>query len=284
MTTQTTDHSALLQYESQVLAQLQPEAEDPVIDEMERDQASQPEATKPPAQEQSAVRSEPDKGDVRAALRASRHAERQSRAYAERLEAEVATLREQSGSTESEQEPQDDDIQQALARLELDVPQAAVVVRALAKKVDSLIAQRAAAPEAEPAPEFMPETLPAQLQDVVDDIPELLTWQTTQGGQDRWQMAKATDALLFKHPAWRDKPAAERMTEVVRRVNAEMGTPEKPTPKPTTARQASATAPTRGISTLSDLRGGGIPQNSTDPDFHRMKSDQEIMAALTRLG
>ena len=284
MTTQTTDHSALLQYESQVLAQLQPEAEDPVIDEMERDQASQPETTKPPAQEQSAVRSEPDKGDVRAALRASRHAERQSRAYAARLEAEVATLREQSGSTESEQEPQDDDIQQALARLELDVPQAAVVVRALAKKVDSLIAQRAAAPEAEPAPEFMPETLPAQLQDVVDDIPELLTWQTTQGGQDRWQMAKATDALLFKHPAWRDKPAAERMTEVVRRVNAEMGTPEKPTPKPTTARQASATAPTRAISTLSDLRGGGIPQNSPDTDFHRMKSDQEIMAALTRLG
>lgn len=230
MTTQTTDHSALLQYESQVLAQLQPEAEDPVIDEMERAQASQPETTKPPAQEQSAVRSEPDKGDVRAALRASRHAERQSRAYAERLEAEITTLREQSGSTESEQEPQDDDIQQTLARLELDVPQAAVVVRALSKKVDSLIAQRAAAPEPEPAPEFMPETLPAQLQDVVDDIPELLTWQTTQGGQDRWQMAKATDALLFKHPAWRDKPAAERMTEVVRRVNAEMGTPEKPTP------------------------------------------------------
>ena len=60
MTTETTDHSNFLQYECQVLAQLQPEAESPVIDEMEREQAIQSETTKPPAQEKVAIRSEPD--------------------------------------------------------------------------------------------------------------------------------------------------------------------------------------------------------------------------------
>ena len=282
MSTDATDHRELAEFESNVLAGLKPEAEDPVVDELQQEQEAQAAAAAPAPPPQAAkteVRPEAEKGDVRAALRASRHAERRERERADRLERDLEALR---SATPKDPTPAEDDISVALQRLEVDVPQAAVVIKQLAKQIEGLQTQ-SAAKETPAEPEFVPDSLPAELQDAVDDVPQLLEWQTTREGQEKWALAKATDGLLFKHPAWKDKPAAERMAEVVRRVNQELAAP--PATKPNAGQTpVIRDAPSRGIETLSDLRGGGMPITSQGPDFARMKSDEEVMAALAKLG
>ena len=282
MSTDATDHRELAEFESNVLAGLKPEAEDPVVDELQQEQNAQAAAAAPNPPPQAAktdAKSEAEKGDVRAALRASRHAERRERERADRLERDLEALR---SANPKEPDPAEDDISVALQRLEVDVPQAAVVIKQLAKRIEGLQTQ-SAAKETPAEPEFVPDSLPAELQDAVDDVPQLLEWQTTREGQEKWALAKATDGLLFKHPAWKDKPAAERMAEVVRRVNQELAA--SPATKPDAGqRPVIHDAPSRGIETLSDLRGGGMPITSQGPDFQRMKSDEEVMAALAKLG
>lgn len=283
MSTDATDHRELDQFEQQVLDELKPDGDDPVLEVMQQEldaQAAATPAPAPPEAPKTEVRPEAEKGDVRAALRMSRRSERLANERADRLELDLKALRSAG--------PQDpdadlDEAATAMQRLEVDVPQAAVVLKQLAKKIEGLQTQSAAAVK-EPEPEFVPDTLPEALQEAVDDVPELLGWQTTQADADKWALAKATDGLLFAHPAWKGKPAHERMAEVVRRVNQELG--RSPAPKPPAARQTPVIddAPERGIETLSDLRGGGTPVTTQGQDFRNMKSDAEVMAALARLG
>ena len=283
MSTDATDHRELEQFEQQVLAGLKAEGDDPVLEEMQQELDAQAAANLAPAQPAAAkpeVRPEAEKGDVRAALRIARRSERLANERADRLAKDLEALRNASPQqTDADQ----DEATTAMQRLEVDVPQAAVVLKQLAKQIEGLQTQSTAAVQA-PEPEFVPDTLPEALQDAVDDVPELLGWQTTQADQDKWALAKATDGLLFAHPAWKDKPAHERMAEVVRRVNQELG--RSPASKPPAARQMPVIhdAPERGIETLSDLRGGGTPVASQGQDFRNMKSDAEVMAALAKLG
>lgn len=283
MSTDATDHRELEQFEQQVLSGLKPDADDPVLEEMQQEldaQAAANPAQTQPAEAKPEARPEAEKGDVRAALRMSRRSERLANERADRLERDLQALR-----SAGPQDPDSDldETATAMQRLEVDVPQAAVVLKQLAKQIEGLQTQSPAAVQV-PEPEFVPDTLPEALQDAVDDVPELLGWQTTQASADKWALAKATDGLLFAHPAWKDKPTHERMAEVVRRVNQELGRSPAPTPPATRKLPAIVDAPERGIETLSDLRGGGTPNVSQGQDFRSMKSDAEIMSALAKLG
>lgn len=283
MSTDATDHRELEQFEQQVLAGLKTEGDDPVLEEMQQEldaQAAANPAPTQPAEVKPDARPEAEKGDVRAALRMSRRSERLANERADRLERDLQALR---SANPQDPDADQDEAARAMRALEVDVAPAAVLIKQLTKQIEGLQTQ-SAAKVVEHEPEFVPQTLPAELQDAVDDVPELLGWQTTQADANKWELAKATDGLLFAHPAWKDKPATQRMAEVVRRVNQELGRSPAPTPIPARQTPAIKDVPERGIETLSDLRGGGMPAISQGQDFHNMKSDAEVMAALARLG
>jgi len=295
----------LAAFEKQLLSDLKPDADDPVFERQapggDQPPASAPPAPTPPAAPAPAAAptaaapaapaapapagtpAEPDLGDPRAALRASRRSERQARERAEQRERENEQLRKQLAELRGTPATPEG-VDPEMAALELDVPGVAPVVKRLLNEVKEL-RQQIAAPKQAPEPDFVPERLHEALQEIVDDIPQLLAWQTSPRFKDHWELAKATDLALTKHRDWKDKPEAERLQETARRVAAELGAPSPtpPAPAPTRAAQRIQDAPERGLETLSDLRGGVVPSTSTGQDFYAMKSDEEVMAALEKL-
>jgi len=220
---------------------------------------------------------------VRAALRASRHQERVLRDRVLDLE-----MRLQEAAAGKTPEPSDDpdDIEAVIARAEADFPEIGKAMRAMSAKLQQLTAS--APPPPPPDPDFVPEVIQdPDLQAAVDDVPALSDWQHLPQYQQHWQLAKVTDGLLLKLDRWKNAPVHDRLQEVVRRVNAELGsagTPPPPPPPPDPAaaiRDAVARAPTRAPETLSDVRGG-VPPTHSEPNFHAMASDEEVMAALNR--
>jgi hypothetical protein len=228
-------------------------------------EAAAPQAVAPAA---APAQAEP-KGDPRAALRASRHAERRAREEADRLRAENEALK----ARVPQQPDATDDV---MSVVEADHPEVAALVKGLKSQVEELTAKVAPA-QAPAEPEFIPESLPPEAQELVDEIPELAEWQASKDKQDHWQAAKAADRLLLTLPKWKDATAAERFTEAVRRVKADMAQPTPIDPKEVARKRIDAT-PERGIETLSDLRGGQEPTGVT-PDWSRM-NDDEIIASL----
>lgn len=257
------------------MSRLVPEDDDllPVDDEIEQRPVDQAAAVVPPvvvpaSPKAEAVEQEPHQGNLNAALRASRKAERNERAAREKLEQDIADLRARHGEPEP---ASGDGLQRDLEELAANVPQAANLIKSLTERLDA-VAPKEATTQAKA--EFQPEYLDPAAEDVVDTIPELSKWRNTEADQDRWNLAKSMDSVLFQIPSWRAKPPAERLAEAVRRVNAEMGTPS--------AARAPVVQP-RSLS-LSDLRGGLAPTNTGEPDYRSMKTDAEVMAALNRLG
>jgi hypothetical protein len=116
------------------------------------------------------------------------------------------------------------------------------------------------------------------LQDEVDSVPDLLTWQSSPQHQDRWTAAKAADAMLVRLPGWKDRPVAERLAEVARRVNSDFGAPA-PTPPAPPARTLHRGAP----ETLSGVGGGSVPDPMHEPNYHAM-TEAQILADLSRNG
>lgn len=280
-----TDQEAqeLAQFESRVLSELKPDAEDPVLEQAEGQaaEAETPAAAPPvaapaapapaPATPETTQHEEP-KGDVRAALRASRRAERLAREEAEQLRRRLEELEGGKAAPKGDV----DDIEADLRALEVDIPPAAKVVRKLMQKIEKAAPSAAPAPAPEPA--FVPVKLPPDFQEAVDANDTLSDWQHDPD-QTRWNMAAKADALLSIDPTWANRPLSERFNEAVRIVNERLGSSQR------TPSNAPAPAPveirSRGIETLSDLRGGVAPSNQ-GPDFASMKSDEEIMAALSR--
>lgn len=285
------DPTDLDRFEREIMGGLKPDTEDPVLDLPPVElPTNDPGATPAPAPAAAAAPAAPapaatpaapapapaapqeDKGDPRAALRASRRAER---AYRERLaevEAENARLREQAG-VKAPGEEVDPDVQGLID----DVPTAAPVIKKLVDRVKQL--EQTAAPTAPaPAPAFVPETLPPELQVAVEQVPQLEDWQHDPD-QTAWRLAKRTDGVLSELPAWKDKSPAERFAEVVRRVSAELGTP-KPNAPPPASPKPPVIDHTGDPESLSDLRGGVVPTHNDGPDFSQMKSDDEILSAL----
>lgn len=232
------------------------------------------------------------KGEPRAALRAARRGEARERARAERAEAELAELRKRV--PDAPPPPPADGIgDEDLAALEADFPvvaKALKAVRASAPPAQAATTQEPTAAE----PEFVPPTLPTDVQELVDDIPDLLAWQHDPD-QTRWEMAKAEVHKLNAHPKWRDRSDADRFAEAARRVADEFDeSPANPSPTPpaTTAndvRQVAsgriAAAERRTPASIAAIGGGGGTANegSSLSRFMHMSED-DALAELEREG
>lgn len=195
----------------------------------------------------------PPTGDVRAALRASRRAEHGWREKAQRLEREVDELRKKVPADTSHVLT-DEELAEAKEFAENPV------VGKLLKIAEKAASAPAPAPAAEPQETgFQPEPLSPEVQEVVDDIPELLAWQNDPAKQKLWAAAKAEDTYLRMHTAWADAPLADRLAEVVLRVKADAGITTSP-PNAAAPAAAPVQAPAVAPMTLSDMPGGGGDQ------------------------
>ena len=139
-------------------------------------------------------------------------------------------------------------------------------------------------PVAKAEPDFEPPSLPPELQDVVDQIPDLLDWQHNPD-QTLFEMAKAEDRKLLLHPKWKDVGEGKRLEEVVRRVKADIAPEQAPAPAETKPRvnvkDAIDKAPRVKPNTLSDIGGGGdTPTAGSNLGRFSQMSDADIEAEL----
>lgn len=169
---------------------------------------------------------------------------------------------------------------------------AAEYLEQLERENEALRKQAEGSAPAPQQPAFVPDRLPDDIQDDVDSVPELLTWQTTPEGRDNWERAKALDIYLSTLPEWAGKPRTERFQHVVNEVKSKVSAAPSPTtPDPAAvAAAAIAAAPVVAAApavTIGDLRGGATPPSNSIPDYHAMAkagmSDEDIMAKLPQL-
>lgn len=192
-------------------------------------------------------------GDLKQALRASRRAEQRAREEVQRLREENERL---SATAPQKPAAESDELTDAdLDEIAADYPAMAKVAKAVRRMAPAAAAQEKPQPTTN-STEFVPPVLPADLQEVVDDIPDLLAWQNDPD-QTRFEMAKAADVLLLRHPKWKDKPDAERLAEVARRVNKELAEAAETAAQRIDPAKAIENAPTRQVRSMSDIGGGG---------------------------
>lgn len=222
---------------------------------------------------------EAPKGDLRGALRASRHEAKRLREENERLRA----------GTPAPTAPKVTAVDDAtLADLDQYAPAAAQALRESKVVIEQLSSQVSAAPA--PAKVFTPEYLPDDVQEVVDELPDLLEWQTNEAHKAKWDAVKDADTLLSKSPVWGAKPFADRFKEAMRIVQVTHNTaspPPPPAPAAPTPAQAQAVIDALPMTnkpvTVGSMRSGESPENET-LDFNQMvkegATDEEIMARL----
>jgi len=231
---------------------------------------------------------EAPRGDLRGALRASRHQEKLNREKADRLTRENEELRKLIPAAAPAMPVLDPKLTKDLADL---APDALAALEARDAEIERLRQQITAAPKpTPPRAEFKPDVLPDDVQELVDDLPELLTWQTSAEKQREWQAAINADIFLSETDAWKDKPVKDRLAEAVKMVKASQASgspapapaPAAPTPEQIRARLDAIPVAQRPV-TAGGLRSGEAPDNEL-PDFHQMAksgmSDEEIMARL----
>jgi chemotaxis response regulator CheB len=214
---------------------------------------------------------------------------RASRQQEKRLRGEIERLKEENDSLRKGQ-PAGEDLELTEVELEdlkANFPTQYKIAVAQKQLRENLQQQRDLArdePRGFRAPVFDPE-----VQEVIDEVPDLLAWQHDEASQDKWQRAIEHDNALRADPDWKTKPAVERFAEAARRVRAASQAPAPgpaPSPAPAPAPAGNRTDPaaviaaasTEGPKGLSDLRGGG-PANAPALDFNKL-SDADIMASL----
>jgi len=225
----------------------------------------------------------------------------------ERMKAEASTR--QAGDKPSEQAKDDANLYspEELANLRENFPELAKMADAYAKQVEVIndlkakVAQPPAAKaganaDTKPAPtdtDDQADAAQVKLQEAINANPLLAKWQS-KGGR-AWGAAVEVDAELREDPAWQDKPLAERLAEVERRVADDFGI-ERTTPK-TPGAAGAKTAPPKvrqtEIETLSDL-SGRAPNAEADAtsgmSASEMRSlfegwsDEQIARHLARIG
>lgn len=255
---------------------LDPQADEDATEQpASSEQATEPKAKTDDAPEQQADDDKPT-GNVNAALRASRRAERRAREEAERLKKELEELRSKAPVKRD-----DDDLD--LAELENDFPAAAAALKK-EREAREAAERRAAelAPKDTQHNDFVPESFPDAVQDAIDDVPQLLAWQNSPD-QTAFALAKAADAMLAAHPKWRDRPLAERFAEAVKRVSADL---DEPAPKTTTeiAQERIKGTQRKPLNTLSDLGGSTPADTRSNVDRYARMTDDEIFEDLARGG
>jgi hypothetical protein len=221
------------------------------------------------------------KGDTRAALRASRRAEHRNRQEIERLHAELEEARKATPAQAQVVDGLTDDDVNNLEEMDPAFGRLARQNKLLQSQVTALLGQQGSSQQRQADPEFQPLVLPPELQDVVDDIPDLLEWQHDPD-QASFQMATAEDNKLRLHPKWKDKPLAERFAEVARRVKADLGEASPTTSKPrVNVEDALERALRVRPGTLSDIGGSGeIQKSASSLSRFASMSDSDIEAEL----
>jgi hypothetical protein len=100
-----------------------------------------------------------------------------------------------------------------LADLEENFPVQAALVREV-RELRQKVTEHAPAPAPAPAStEWQAPTFEPEVQDVIDQVPQLQAWQFSQTDQDKFQLAATFDDALRKDPTWASKPAVERFAE-----------------------------------------------------------------------
>ncbi len=239
---------------------------------------AQPEAAAPAAPGTEAQPPAQPQGDTRAALRAARQAEKRLRNENERLQQELEALRQ--GKAPVDTRITEDE----LAELERDFPLQAKVVRQQRILEEQLAATAQVQQQSQSKPEFQPVVYDPAVQEVIDSVPDLLSWQFDPNAQDKFKRAIEYDAALLQDPDWRDRSTDERFAEAARRTKAAFEpTSTSPSPAAPAAprldpAQAIANAPVEGPRGISDFRGGA-PASAPALDYSRM-SDEAVMASL----
>ena len=275
-----TSMSEFNQVEVDILSKLTPDDEREPSQNEPKEQVQEAQAPTTPETPEAATttaaaepaKDAPQGGDPRAALRAARAGERRAIAHAKELEEKLAKLQTAQPATPAG-EPDD-----PLAAIEQDFPQLKVLtaeVRELREKT------RTAEPEPELKEEFIPPQFNEQMQDVIDSVPQLQAWQFDPNGQANFQAAVKLDSYLAALPQWKDKPVADRLAEVTRRVALEASQAAPVDPATTTRRNPAdviAGLKPEGPKGISDLRGGAAP-GQLSPNYKAM-TDEDIMASL----
>lgn len=237
--------------------------------------AASPAPTAAPAQP------EHNPGNLRNALRAARHNERQALERAAAAEAEAKRLREQATANGNSVDGEEDPLtmsEDRIAEIAKDFPLQARTIQRL-RELDARTKQQAPAPVNQ---EWTPPAFDPRVQAVIDEVPKLLEWQMNQADQPKFVMAGEFDDSLRVDPVWKNKPAAERFTEAVRRTEAALGASPGAAPSPADSAAAAAAlaaaAPSTGKPGLSDFRGGGTAQ-APELDFSKM-TDVQILGSL----
>lgn len=251
--------------------------------------APAPDATTAPAAPAAApAPAEPQQpqGDPRAALRASRANERRLRNELDARTRELEELRTKAGATadggNTASTSVADMTPEQLAELEENFPVQAALVREVQQLRKQIPAPTPApAPNADgwEAPTFNPD-----VQEVIDQVPQLQAWQYSQADQPKFALASEFDQALMADPRWKGKPPAERFAEATRLTKEHLGiasapAPSAPAPAPRQDPAAAiAAAPTSQAQGISDFRGGA-PAAAPARDYTRM-SDEQILASL----
>ena len=232
-----------------------------------------------PAEEKPAATPEKPEGNVKAALRASRRAEQRAKEEVEKLRQENEQLRKAVPVAAEEQEFTPEELE----AMKADFPaqyKLYVKQQALAKQ---LAETRAAVPQPANSAEFQPIEFSPEVQDLVDQVPDLLNWQHDEASQEKLQRAIAYDRALQADPDWAGKTLLERFTEAAERTKRAFGVaqaPVKAAPAAARTDPAAAIAAIKpaGPKGISDF-GGGQPASAPEVDFSKL-SDEEIMARL----
>lgn len=219
---------------------------------------------------------EPPQGDKTAALRAARRAEKRLREENDRLKADLEAARKAAPPAATELTDEE------LASLKEDFP-AQYKLYAKQKELEQRIAATPQ-PQAQSSEEFQPIEFRPDVQELVDQVPDLLAWQHDPTAQDKLKRAIAYDTALEHDPDWIGKPVVERYAEAVARTKRAFGAATPPPAKtdPPVPRQdpaaVIASLEPAGPKGISDF-GGGQPASAPAIDFNLM-TDEEILARL----
>jgi hypothetical protein len=126
--------------------------------------------------------------------------------------------------------------EEELADLEENFPVQAALVREV-RELRQKVTEHAPAPAPAPAStEWHAPTFEPEVQDVIDQVPQLQAWQFSQTDQDKFQLAATFDDALRKDPTWASKPAVERFAEATKRAVVYLSAqPPAPSPAPAAA-------------------------------------------------
>lgn len=228
-----------------------------------------------------------------AALQAERRNARTANARYEATARELEEAKQLIADMKAGKTPEAGEVTEAdVAQMEEDFPEQGKKMRALFERAQAAAATPAKAASTEHDVGDDP------VQDAIDQVPLLVEWQT--GDAEKFERAQEHDRVLSNSPKWANKSVVERFTQAAKLVADEYDIPfpepkasgEKPTPSP--VKTAAETATRANPNTLSDFKGGAIPDHGTvnvknmSPQTllgrYSDMSDAEIDAELARLG